>query len=139
MSFVHRLIHRAQPLVGPEPIRYAFPAQTGISPYWLLTTVGAMVVLTRNRFRIVAVTDSSIVLLRTGAFVANRPKGVIARFPRAPFDVRGGLLKRTMVIGKPMWVHTRFAGQARDADAELANRRGHGYPPTGYPDRKSVV
>ncbi|WP_129664605.1 hypothetical protein [Phytoactinopolyspora endophytica] len=122
MATRDRLRERAQPYLRPgENIEQVFQAQSGPSPYFFLLT---WLTLFWHKFYIVAVTDQSIVMVRTGHFVNTKPKGddpVEARLPRRTrIGPVSGLWASTSNLGpKRLWIHRYFHKDVDAADAAL--------------------
>lgn len=123
MALREKLRERAQPHLEPgEEIQSVFLAQTGPTP-WLAGAIGALIYFFVAKYRVVVVTDRSIVLLNAGAFVPTKPKGVFARLPRntqlGPYEAK---VWGKVVLGDTRhWVHRRFKGDVEAADAALAS------------------
>ena len=113
-----KLRARVQPLLDPgEQIEQVFLAQSGPNPNLVFLTYLAVFF---NRYRVVAVTDRSIVVLGASLWRPASPKGIGARLPRqlqlGPMS--GALWSRTNLPGdKPTWVHRRFYRDVEAADA----------------------
>lgn len=130
----------AQPLLEDgETIERIFPVTSGMHPLvpilclvigvfmpktgWLLTAglclVGLGLVLAFVAdYRVVAVTDRSLVVLSSGAFFVYRAKRLMARLP---VDTRVGPMRGFLwvkavglseALGERCFVHTRFRGAA---------------------------
>ncbi len=113
MAARDKIAERMQPYLEPgEQIRHAFAAQTGPSPYWAFVTW--LVMIFGAKYRLVAVTDRSVVVCRASMFKPFSPKDLLGRLPREPFSPVRGLWGKTTIGPETMWVHKRFH---RDVDA----------------------
>jgi hypothetical protein len=69
-------------------------------------------------YRLLAVTDGSVVSLRTAPFRSTQPVGVVGREPRFAQAITGsGDFRRVECGGERLWVHQRFVGQLAEPDA----------------------
>lgn len=125
MALRDKLHERSQPYLQPgEQIEKIFQAQSGPSPYFILLTY---LTFFWTRYYIVAVTDQSIVLLRTGMFFTTKPKpgsDTVTRLPRetqiGPLE---GLWASTRNLGSAkLWIHKRFHADVNVADATRPGR-----------------
>ena len=123
------------------------PAQGGLHPFTLLvigvaalagivltvdlpwvqvslisTTVFATAaVLTMSRYRLLALTDADIVIMRTRALRPAKPVELLDRIERRePFGIRGSAWGQIVVGSERLWVHRRYHQHLEDADARLA-------------------
>ena len=117
MALRDKLRERVQPFLEPgETIQTVFLAQTGPTP-WLAGAVGALIYVFIAKYRVVAVTDRAVVLLKAGAFRPAKPTEVTTRLPRTteigPFD--GKLWGKVMINGERHWVHRRFKDDVQAA------------------------
>ncbi|HLI16477.1 MAG TPA: hypothetical protein VKV23_10570 [Acidimicrobiales bacterium] len=124
-----KLAARVQRFLEPgERVEHVFLAQSGPNPNLTFLTFLTLLV---TKFRIVAVTDRAIVVLRAG-WRQTVPKGVLDRLPRTTQlgPATGALWSRlNLGDGRPTWVHRRFYGDVEAADAQ----RGSAQPPSGAP------
>jgi hypothetical protein len=120
MALRDKLRERVQPFLEPgEEVQAVFPAQTGPTP-WLAGAFGALIYVFFAKYRIVVVTDRSIVLLRSGAFTGASPKELVARLPRdQQLGPVKGMWGKIQLDGTRHWVHKRFHGDIAQADAAL--------------------
>jgi hypothetical protein len=121
MALRDKLRERTQPYLQPdEHIQQVFQAQSGPSPYFILLTY---LTLFSNRYYIVAVTDQSIVLVRTGMFSGKPKKGddTVTRLPRQTrIGPLQGLWASTHQLGPAkLWIHKRFHSDVASADGAL--------------------
>ena len=123
------------------------PAQGGLHPFTLLlicvvalagivltvdlpwvqislisTTVFATVaVLSMSRYRLLALTDADIVVMRTRALRPAKPVELLERIECIePFGIRGSGWGQIVVGSEKLWVHRRYHSQLDDADTRLA-------------------
>jgi hypothetical protein len=120
MALRDKLAERAQPYLAPgETVQYVFLAQTGPTPYFVVLTT--LIIFWIN-YRIVVVTDQSILVLRAGKIVATKPKGdaPLVRLPRETvLGPVSGLWGTTKATGEKLRVHKRFHKDIAAADAML--------------------
>jgi hypothetical protein len=86
--------------------------------------VGAAVGLALTPFagyRLLAVTDGSVVSLRTARFSSTQPVGVVGREPRFAQAISGsGDFRRVQCGGERLWVHQRFVAPLAEPAADPA-------------------
>jgi hypothetical protein len=103
----------AQFLRPGETIQAVIGAQTA-SP-WLAALTGALVFLGLNRYRILAVTPTRIVVLDAGRASMARAKGVVMELPRSTrLGPATGVWHQIPAGSETLRVHRRFF---RDIDA----------------------
>lgn len=124
MSLQDKLRERAAPFLPGEMVRHTVMAEAGAPPWLFFGVVlglGAFVVLWLMRPLIIAVTDGSLVVLRSGRFRPSFPKEVVARLPRQTRlgPAKGLLWARVEVAGQRVWIHRRFFDEVAAADAPL--------------------
>lgn len=111
---------RTEKMLEPgEQVEQVFLAQSGPDPNLVFLTY---LVLFFSKFRVVAVTDRSIVVLSAGLWRQSFPKGVVERLPRSTRlgPPSGALWSRVNLPGtKKTWVHRRFYHDVEAADAAL--------------------
>ncbi|WP_018499977.1 hypothetical protein [Parafrankia discariae] len=121
MALRDKLTERAQPFLAPgETVRHVFQAQTGPTPYFFLLTT---LIIFWIDYRIVVVTDQSVLVLRAGKLVATKPKGdaPLARLPRETvLGPVSGLWGTTEATGEKLRVHKRFHKDIAAADAAIS-------------------
>ena len=73
------------------------------------------------KYRVVCVTDRAIVVLGCPKFRA-KPNQVLMRLPRQTFigPLEGGLWSKTMITGRPMYIHRIYKKDVTAADAAVA-------------------
>jgi len=85
------------------------------------TVFATAAVLTMSRYRLLALTDADIVVMRTRALRPAKPVELLDRIERtAPFDIRGSAWGQIVVGDEKLWVHRRYHGHLEEADARLA-------------------
>ena len=83
-----------------------------VQTYWIL--------IFKNGYRIVAVTDRSIVTFKAGGFMRSKPKSIVSRSPRAPIGPLSGMLwGKAIVGGEQLWISKRFFGDVSTANASV--------------------
>ncbi|KLL10656.1 MULTISPECIES: hypothetical protein [Protofrankia] len=122
MALRDKLTERAQPYLAPgEKVQHVFLAQTGPTPYFFLLTT---LIIFWIDYRIVIVTDQSILVLRAGKLVPSKPKGdtPLARLPRQTvLGPLSGLWGKTEATGEKLNVHKRFHKDIAAADAAIGS------------------
>lgn len=123
MALRDKLRSRSQPFLEPgETVEQVFPAQVG-NP-WMVGLGGGILMLILGKPRDVVVTDRAIVVLRQSKLTAT-PKELLGRLSR---ETRLGPLKgiwaKTELNGEKVWIHRRFHGDAKAADAALDGPSG---------------
>lgn len=84
------------------------------------TVFATAAVLTMSRYRLLALTDADIVVMRTRALRPAKPVELLSRVERvAPFDVRGSAWGQIVVGEEKLWVHRRYHNHLDDADTRL--------------------
>ena len=85
------------------------------------TVFATAAVLTMSRYRLLALTDADIVVMRTRALRPAKPVELLSRIERvAPFGIRGSAWGQIVVGDEKLWVHRRYHSHLDDADARLA-------------------
>jgi hypothetical protein len=124
MALRDKLRERVQPLLEPgEQIQEVFLAQEGKS--WMLGVGFGLLLLLFAKPRVVAVTDRGIVVFRQSKLTAT-PKQLLARLPRnTHFGPVKRLWAKVTLNGKQIYVHRRFHGDVKRADAQLDEAGEH--------------
>jgi len=119
MALRDKLRERSQPFLEPgEEVRHVFLAQAGPSP-WLFAL--SWLFAFWMKYRIVVVTDRSVVLLSASPWVPAKPKELVARLPRSTtFGPLEGVWAKTQIQGEKFYIHKRFHKDVEAADAEAA-------------------
>lgn len=115
MALREKLRDGVQPFLDPgERVVTAFPAQTGPNPMWM-AAFGFLLALFGTKYRLLVVTEDSILVLRSGMMSAARPRALEKRVPREHLSFDGSVWAKVHVDGERHWVHRRFK-----ADVEAA-------------------
>lgn len=127
MAIRDKIVENSKPFLAPgEQVQAAFAAQT-FSQYWFL--LSWIIVLIKNSFRSVVVTDRRILVLNTGKWSATKAKSVLRELPRSTdIGSPSGLWWRTDALGERLYVHKRFHKDVVAAN-ELARAGGQQFPP----------
>jgi hypothetical protein len=114
-----KLRTNVQPLLEPgETIQSVFPAQSGLSPYFMFITYLLMFWV---KYVIIAATDRRILVLKASPLRTTAPKEIIASFPReTTLGPVSGLWGKVNLGGTTYWVHRRFHNDVEAADAAAA-------------------
>ncbi len=125
MALRGKLRERSQSFLDQgEQIEQVFPAQAG-SP-WMVGLGGGILLLLFAKPRDVVVTDRAIVMLRQSKLTAT-PKELLSRLPRnTQIGPVKGIWAKTVLDGEKVWIHRRFHGDVRSADA-WATETQHGF------------
>jgi hypothetical protein len=109
----------AQYLPPGEPIQAVIGAQTASA--WLAALTGALVFLGLNRYRIIAVTPTRIVVLDAGKTSMKKARGVVTELPRSTrLGPGSGVWHQIPAGSETLRVHRRFFKDLQTADAALA-------------------
>jgi hypothetical protein len=109
----------AQYLRPGEPVQAVIGAQT--SSQWLAALTGIFVFLGLNRYRILAVTPSRILVLDAGRSSMKTARGVVTELPRSTRLGPGtGLWHRIQVGNENLRVHRRFFKDIESTDTAVA-------------------
>ena len=110
----------AAPYLRPgEPVQAVIGAQT--ASQWLAALTGFFVFLGFNRYRILAVTPTRILVLDAGKTSMKKARGVVTELPRATRLGPGtGLWHRIPAGHETLRVHRRFFADIYAADAAVA-------------------
>ena len=111
-----RIQEKASPFLQPgEQMQAVFAAQT-FSQYWAI--FGFVIMMFKNAYRAVVVTDKRIIVFNTGKFSQTNVKSVVRELPRATrIGPAHGLWYRTEALGERLYIHTRFTKDIAAADA----------------------
>jgi hypothetical protein len=109
----------AQYLRPGEPVQAVIGAQT--ASQWLAALTGVFVFLGLNRYRILVVTPTRILVLDAGKVSMKKARAVVTELPRSTRLGPGtGLWHRIPAGGENLRVHRRFFKDLETADAALA-------------------
>jgi hypothetical protein len=99
-----------------EPIQAVIGAQT--ASQWLAGLTGVFVFLGLNRYRIIAVTPTRIVVLDAGKSSMKKARGVVTQLPRSTRLGPGtGMWHRIPAGSETLRVHRRFFKDLDTADS----------------------
>ena len=106
----------AQYLNPGEPIQAVIGAQT--ASQWLAALTGVFLFLGLNRYRILAVTPSRIVVLDAGKASMTKARGVVTELPRSTRLGPGtGIWHKVSAGEETLRVHRRFFKDLEIADS----------------------
>ena len=109
----------AQYLRPGEPVQAVVGAQT--ASQWLAALTGFFVFLGLNRYRILAVTPTRIVVLDAGKSSMKKARGVVMELPRSTRLGPGtGMWHQVPAGEEKLRVHRRFFKDMQVADSEAA-------------------
>jgi hypothetical protein len=105
----------SQYLQPAEPVQAVIGAQT--ASQWLAALTGVFVFLGFNRYRILAVTPTRIVVLDAGKTSMKQARGVVMELPRSTrLGPATGMWHRIPAGGETLRVHRRFFKDIEAAD-----------------------
>ena len=108
----------AQYLRPGEPIQAVIGAQT--ASQWLAALTGFFVFLGLNRYRILAVTPTRIVVLDAGKTSMKKARGVVTELPRSTRLGPGtGMWHQVPAGSETLRVHRRFFKDLEAADTSV--------------------
>jgi hypothetical protein len=100
-----------------ETVQAVFTAQTA-SPY--LALISYWIVIFKNAYRVVVVTDRRILVCRAGRASTTAVKEVLAELPRATrIGPATGVWYKCETLGERLYIHKRFHKDVAAADAAL--------------------
>ena len=106
----------AQFLQPGEPIQAVIGAQT--ASQFVAALAGVFVFLGLNRYRIIAVTPTRIVVLDTGKVSMKKARGAVTELPRATrLGPASGVWHQIQAGGETLRVHRRFFKDLQTADS----------------------
>ena len=110
----------AAPFLQPgEQIESIFAAQTTSAWFALISY---WIIVLRNSYRVVIVTDRRILLARSGRFTITPVKEIVREVPRATqFGPPSGLWFKTEALGETLYIAKRFHKDVIAADAAAAS------------------
>jgi hypothetical protein len=117
MALRDKMSDSARQFLQPdEQIQAVIGAQT--ASQWLAGLTGVFIFLSLNRYRILAVTPTRIVVLDAGKTSMAKARGVVAELPRSTRLGPGtGLWHRIPAGSETLRVHRRFFRDLETADA----------------------
>lgn len=116
MAIRDKMRANAAHLVQPgEVVQAVFPAQTTSQWFALLSY---WIIILKNSYRAVVVTDRRILVCRSGRFRVTPVKDVLQEFPRTTrIGPASGLWYRCASLGEPLYIAKRFHKDVESADA----------------------
>ena len=109
----------AQYVQPGEPIQAVIGAQT--ASQWLAALTGIFVFLGLNRYRILAVTPTRILVLDAGKTSLKKARGVVVELPRSTrLGPATGMWHRIPAGSETLRVHRRFFKDIEAADTATA-------------------
>jgi hypothetical protein len=114
-----KITKNVQPLLQPgETIQAVFAAQS-TSQWFALISIWIIVI--KNSYRSVIVTDRRILVCRAGRLTLGAVKGVLRELPRATqIGPASGLWYKTDALGETLYIHKRFHKDVAAADGTAA-------------------
>ena len=115
MAIRDQMAANAAPLLKPdEKIQAVFGAQT-VSQY--LSLISYWIIIVKNAYRVVVVTDQRILVCRSGRFRTTPVNEVLAELPRTTrIGEPSGLWWKCETLGAKLYVHRRYHKDVRTAD-----------------------
>jgi hypothetical protein len=109
----------AQYLEPDEPLQVVIGAQT--ASQWVAALIGWLVFLGLNKYRILAVTPTRILVLDAGKLTMSKARGVVMELPRSTRLGPGtGLWHQIPAGAETLRVHRRFFKDIETADSSVA-------------------
>jgi hypothetical protein len=111
-----KIRENAQQFLDPaEEVQAVFAAQT-FNGWWAF--LSWLIVLFKNSYRAVVVTDKRIAVFNTGRWAMGTPKNLLRDVPRSTkIGTPSGLWWKTEALGERMYIHKRFHKDVEAADA----------------------
>jgi hypothetical protein len=101
-----------------EEIQEVFGAQT-TSQWFILLSY--WIIIIRNSYRVVVVTDRRILVGRSGRITTTPIKEIVREVPRQTrIGPATGLWYKTEALGERLYIHKRYHKDVAAADAQLA-------------------
>jgi hypothetical protein len=118
MAIRAKMRANAAPLLQEgEQIQQVFGAQP-VSPY--LALISLWILLIKNTYRVVVVTDRRILVCRAGRFSRTPVKELLRELPRlTKIGPARGVWFRSDSLGEKLYIHKRFHNDVASADAEM--------------------
>ena len=119
MAIRDKMRSNAEPLLQPgETIQAVFGSQTTSQWFALLSY---WIIIIKNSYRVVVVTDRRILVCRSGRFTTTPVKEVLHELPRSTrIGPATGLWYRSEALGERMYVAKRFHKDIAAADALIS-------------------
>lgn len=118
MAIRDKLRANAAHILQPgETIQSVFTGQTA-SPY--LALISYWIVVFKNSYRVIIVTDKRIVVTRSGRASTTAVKEVVGEFPRSTkIGPASGVWYKCESLGDKIYIHKRFHKDIAAADAQV--------------------
>ena len=118
MAIRDQIAANAAPLLKPdEKVQAVFGAQT-VSQY--LSLLSYWIIIMKNAYRVVVVTDQRILVCRSGRFRTTPVNEVLAELPRTTrIGEPQGLWWKCETLGPKLYVHRRYHKDVRAADESM--------------------
>jgi hypothetical protein len=101
-----------------EVVRVVFPAQTTSQWFALLSY---WIIIIRNSYRAIVVTDRRILVCRSGRFTVTPVKEILGEFPvTTRIGPPSGLWYKCESLGEPLYIAKRFHKDVVAADAQAS-------------------
>jgi hypothetical protein len=116
MAIRDTMAKNAEPFLQPgEQIQAVFPAQT-TSAYMALISI--WIILLKNAYRVVVVTDRRIIVAKSGRFRMTPVKSIDRELPRSTIiGPTSGLWYRCENLGSKLYINKRFHKDVDVADS----------------------
>jgi hypothetical protein len=120
MALRDTMLNSAAPYLQPgEPVQAVIGAQT--ASQWVAGLAGIFVFLGLNRYRILVVTPTRILVLDAGKTSMKQARGVVTQLPRSTrLGPATGLWHRIPAGQENLRVHRRFFKEIQAADSAVA-------------------
>jgi hypothetical protein len=120
MALRDTMLNSASPYLQPgEPVQAVIGAQT--ASQWVAGLAGIFVFLGLNRYRILVVTPTRILVLDAGKTSMKQARGVVTQLPRSTrLGPATGLWHRIPAGQENLRVHRRFFKEIQAADSAVA-------------------
>jgi hypothetical protein len=120
MALRDTMLNSAAPYLQPgEPVQAVIGAQT--ASQWVAGLAGIFVFLGLNRYRILVVTPTRILVLDAGKTSMKQARGVVTQLPRSTrLGPATGLWHRIPAGQENLRVHRRFFKELQAADSAVA-------------------
>jgi hypothetical protein len=116
MAIRDKIRTNAQAHLQPgEQIQAVMGAQAA-SPF--LAIISFWIIIAKDAYRIIVVTDRRILLCKTGRMTVTPVKSVIREYPRSTkLGPASGLWHTTEALGEKLWIHKRYFKDIETADS----------------------
>ena len=119
MAIRDKMRANAEPFLQPgETVQAVFGAQT--TSQWF-ALISYWIIIIRNSYRVIVVTDRRILVGRSGRFTTTPIKEVLAEVPRSTrIGPPSGLWYKTNALGETLYIAKRFHKDVEAADQAVA-------------------